>query len=83
MAHAFVLPSALEERGVYVSRHLVNGHRWVYSVDWKGEQVALRCPLNNPDEIQTTIDELWDDLDLIDPTPVCASPPSRPPLRLI
>jgi len=76
------IPASPLPRGVYIERFLVNGHRWVYSVDSRGEQMALRCPLE--DDVQATADELWEELDRLDPIPTRA--PSRvslPRLRLI
>lgn len=52
-------------RGVYVERFTVKGQRWVYSVDHRGEQVGFRTC--QPDDIQSTVDELWRELDRLDP----------------
>ena len=75
-------------RGVYFERFLVNGHRWVYSVDSKGELVSLRCPMKA--DVDVTADAMWDELDRVDPMPrgshdpsAVSRPPSSPPhLRL-
>lgn len=68
-------------RGVYVERFTVNGYRWVYSVDHRGEQVALRTCL--PLDIQATVDDLWRDLDSTDPVRSEDFPTPLGHLRLI
>lgn len=60
-------------RGVYVSEFTVNGHRWVYSVNSRDEQVTLRTVADIPDEIEATSSELWAELDRLDPVKPGAS----------
>lgn len=69
-------------RGVWVERYTVNGHRIVFSIDSRGEQVRLRSVPNESDAIQAAIDELWEDLDKVNPAPPSAFP-SLIPSRLL
>ena len=66
-------------RGVFVSEFRKNGYRWVYSIDSRNEQVTLRTVLDNDVDLQRAADDLWMELDRLNPLP--PSDVSRP-LRL-
>lgn len=68
-------------RDVYVAPFTEEtGYRWVWSVNSKGVRVGIKCVPPGADFTGYT-DELWDELDRVDPTPDASSSPRT--LRLI
>jgi hypothetical protein len=60
-------------RGVKVATFTEeSGYRWVWSVDSKGVRVNLKCVPPGAD-FNPYVDELWEELDRVDPTPDASS----------
>lgn len=60
-------------RNVYVATFTEeSGYRWVYSVDSKGVRVGLKCVPPGAD-FTPYLDELWAELDRVDPMPGASS----------
>jgi hypothetical protein len=70
-------------RNVYVASFTeASGYRWVYSVDSNGVRVNLKCVPPGAD-FMPIIDDLWAELDRVDPMPGGASSREVREFRLI